>query len=85
MITELYNDDCFNVFSKIKSNSIHLCLTDIPYGVLALSYDIQLDIEKMFGNLDRVMEKYKDIKILSAIIPNDLIKKYYEKLAGKDI
>lgn len=28
----IINDDCFNVFESIKSNSIPLVVTDIPYG-----------------------------------------------------
>ena len=31
---KLYNDNMFNVFDKIKPQSIDLLLTDFPYGTL---------------------------------------------------
>ena len=52
----LYNDDCFNVFSKIEDKSIDLFVLDLPFGVTACSWDICIDLDKMWIEIKRIMK-----------------------------
>jgi len=53
----LYNDDCFNVFDKIKENSIDMICVDLPYGVTSCKWDSQIDLEKMWDELKKICKK----------------------------
>ena len=53
---ELYNDDCFNVFPKIKDKSINLFLLDLPYGQTACKWDSVIDLDKMWVEVKRMMK-----------------------------
>jgi site-specific DNA-methyltransferase (adenine-specific) len=53
---ELYNDDCFNVFPKIKDKSINLFLLDLPYGQTACKWDSVIDLDKMWIEIKRMMK-----------------------------
>lgn len=51
---KLYNDDMFNVFDKIKPQSIDLLLTDFPYGTLNKrnTWDTIIDYDKFWKYVD---------------------------------
>jgi len=51
---ELYNDDCFNVFSKLETNSVDLVIVDLPYGQTACKWDNELDLDLMWSELKRI-------------------------------
>ena len=53
---DLYNDDCFNVFSKIKDKSINLFLLDLPYGQTSCKWDSLIDLDKMWIEIKRMMK-----------------------------
>tara|TARA_R110002096_G_scaffold94208_4_gene212172 strand:+ start:1295 stop:2458 length:1164 start_codon:yes stop_codon:yes gene_type:complete len=53
---DLYNDDCFNVFPKIKDKSINLFLLDLPYGQTACKWDSVIDLDKMWVEVKRMMK-----------------------------
>ena len=53
---KLYNDDCFNVFPKIKDKSIDLFILDLPYGTTACKWDILIDLDKMWTEIKRTMK-----------------------------
>ena len=59
---ELYNDDCFNVFPKIKDKSIDLFVLDLPYAnfkfgkCIACKWDLPIDLEKMWVEIKRIMK-----------------------------
>ncbi len=57
MKNNIYNDDCFNVLPKIKSNSIDMVLVDLPYSQTCLHWDIAIDLDKMWIELKRVCKK----------------------------
>ena len=48
---QLYNDDCFNILPTIK-DKIDLVLTDLPYNCLKLDWDTEIDLEKMWKQLN---------------------------------
>tara|TARA_R110000796_G_scaffold91016_6_gene195123 strand:+ start:308 stop:1036 length:729 start_codon:yes stop_codon:yes gene_type:complete len=52
----LYNDNCFNVFPKIKDKSINLFLLDLPYGQTACKWDSVIDLDKMWVEIKRMMK-----------------------------
>ena len=51
---KLYNDDMFNILSKIEPQSIDLLLTDFPYGTLNKrnKWDVIIDYEKFWEYVD---------------------------------
>ena len=53
---KLYNDDCFNVFPKIKDKSIDLFLLDLPYGQTSCAWDSCIDLSKMWIEIKRIMK-----------------------------
>lgn len=59
---QLYNDDCFNVFQKIKNKSIDLFVLDLPYAnfkfgkCTACKWDIPIDLNKMWIEIKRMMK-----------------------------
>jgi len=50
---ELYNDDCFNVLPNIKKK-IDLVVVDLPYGQTDVSWDIKIDLDKMWIELKKI-------------------------------
>ena len=40
MIDTVIRDDCLNVFPKIADASVHLILSDIPYGIGIEEWDV---------------------------------------------
>ena len=53
----IYNDDCFNIFPKIKRKSIDLILVDLPYGQTNCKWDIPIDLDKMWIELKKICKK----------------------------
>jgi len=59
---QLYNDDCFNIFPKIKDNSIDLFVLDLPYAnfkfgkCTACKWDLPIDLDKMWVEIKRMMK-----------------------------
>ena len=43
MIDEIVNDDCMKILPQIESNSVHLILSDIPYGIGVDEWDVLHD------------------------------------------
>jgi site-specific DNA-methyltransferase (adenine-specific) len=61
-LLEVYNDDCFNIFPKIKDNSIDLFILDLPYAnkkfgnCTACKWDTPIDLGKMWIEIKRIMK-----------------------------
>ena len=67
----LFNEDCLETLKRIEDNSIDLCLTDLPYGILSnkkeadyqnenrnfCDWDFEIDYDKVLPQLKRVMKK----------------------------
>ena len=67
----LFNEDCLETLKRIEDNSIDLCLTDLPYGILTnkkeadyqnenrnfCDWDFEIDYDKVLPQLKRVMKK----------------------------
>lgn len=54
---ELYNEDCFEAFKKVKDRSVNLFLLDLPYGQTACKWDSVIDLEQMWKEIKRTMVK----------------------------
>ena len=52
---QLFNNDWFDVFSKIEDNSIDLILTDPPYGTTACKWDSIIPFDPMWKQLKRII------------------------------
>ena len=50
----IYNDDCFNIFSKIKKKSVDLILVDLPYGQTKCKWDVLIDLDKMWNEFKKI-------------------------------
>ena len=67
----LFNEDCLETLKRIEDNTIDLCLTDLPYGILTnkkeadyqneninfCDWDFEIDYDKVLSQLKRVMKK----------------------------
>ena len=54
---ELYNEDCFEAFKKVKDKTIDLFLLDLPYGQTACKWDSIIDLKEMWVEIKRTMKK----------------------------
>lgn len=54
---DLFNDDCFNIFPKLKDKSIDCVIVDLPYGQTSCKWDTCIDLEKMWIELKRICKK----------------------------
>lgn len=61
----LYNDDCFNVFSKLPDKSIDMILCDLPYGTSACKWDSIIPLDKLWAEYTRVIKPNRAIVLFS--------------------
>ena len=56
---ELFNrihlGDCFDVFPFVQDKSVDLVLCDLPYGVTACDWDIELDLDRLWPEYKRIL------------------------------
>lgn len=62
---ELYNDDCFNIFPKIKDKSIDLILADLPYGTTQCKWDSVLDLNNLWYEYKRIISDSGNILLFA--------------------
>ena len=51
---ELYNDDCLNKLKDFKKNSVDCVIVDLPYGQTDCTWDVKIDLNKMWVELKRI-------------------------------
>lgn len=54
---KLMHGDCLELMKKIPDNSVHLCLTDLPYGTTtskACPWDVPIDLDVMWTQYKRI-------------------------------
>ena len=64
----LYNDNCFNIFSKIKDESVDMICVDPPYGTTGIKWDNVLDFKKMWEEIDRIIKPKGNIVMFLSLI-----------------
>ena len=52
---QIFNEDCFKTFPKLKDKSVNLFLLDLPYGITAMKWDSVIDLNEMWKHIKRVM------------------------------
>lgn len=56
-INKIYNEDCCETLSRIKTGEIDLLLQDTPFGVTQNEWDIKPDLLKMWKEWERVTKE----------------------------
>lgn len=51
----LINGDCIEEMPKLEDQSIDLILTDPPYGTTACKWDTVIPLDKMWDQLNRII------------------------------
>lgn len=54
---QIYNEDCFETFKRIKSESVDLVLCDPPYGTTQCKWDSIIPLESMWRELKKIVKK----------------------------
>ncbi len=67
-LDSLHFGDCFDVFEFIPDHSIDMVLCDLPYGVTACSWDVELDLERLWKEYQRML-KTGGVVVLTATQP----------------
>lgn len=53
----LINGDCLKVMKTLEDNSIDLVFCDLPYGQTSCSWDIKIDLEKFWKEINRITKE----------------------------
>jgi site-specific DNA-methyltransferase (adenine-specific) len=53
----VYNDDCLNVMRRLPDKCIDMVCVDLPYGQTELHWDIPIDLEEMWKELNRICKE----------------------------
>ena len=53
---QLYNDDCFNIFPKIKEKVDMVCV-DLPFSQTSCHWDIPIDLTQMWIELKKICKR----------------------------
>ena len=53
---QIYNEDCFDTFKRIKDKSLNLVIVDLPYGQTKCKWDIIIPFDKMWDELKRIIK-----------------------------
>ena len=51
----LYNADCFDVFEDLEDNSVDAVITDPPYATTSIKWDTQIDLDRFWYQVKRVL------------------------------
>lgn len=54
---QLHLGDCLEILPSIPDHSVHLILTDLPYGTTCLEWDKVLPLDKLWDQYKRVLTK----------------------------
>lgn len=81
LINRIINGDCINILKEIKSKSVDLVISDLPFEMTENSWDKIIPIKAMFKELNRVIKDNGVIALMSAgMFTAELMtgnKKYY--------
>jgi len=54
MELQLLNGDCLELMKELKDNSVDLLFTDLPYGEVNEKWDIKIDMEQFWTQVNRI-------------------------------
>jgi len=64
--------DCIDVMSRLKTGSVDMLFTDLPYGSTRCKWDTPIDLERFWKEANRVVKK-NGAKVMFAQTPFDKI------------
>ena len=67
-LNSLHFGDCFDVFEFIDDHTIDMVLCDLPYGVTACRWDVELDLGRLWREYERMLKK-GGVVVLTATQP----------------
>ena len=53
---QLFNDDCLERMKYIEDKSVDMILCDLPYGTTKNKWDIVINLEKLWGEYERIIK-----------------------------
>ena len=56
MINQIFNEDCLEGMKRIPDGSIDCIITDPPYWTTACKWDTVIDLDRMWGQLKRIIK-----------------------------
>lgn len=62
---QLYNEDCFETFKRLKPNSIDLVLVDPPYGTTQCKWDSIIPLKEMWEELNRITKPNSPVLVMA--------------------
>ena len=62
----LFNADCMDILPLIPDKSVQLILADLPYGSTANKWDSVLDLNKLWGEYERILNPKGNIVLFGA-------------------
>ena len=68
MSITLYNGNCLVEMEKIKDKSVDCIFADLPYGLTKNTWDIPIDINKLWEQFNRII-KERGVVIFTAVEP----------------
>jgi site-specific DNA-methyltransferase (adenine-specific) len=68
----IINDDCLEAMKFIEEKSIDLILTDLPFGITQCSFDVRIDLNKLWFDYKRII-KDNGVILLFAATPFNII------------
>lgn len=54
MLNLIFNEDCLEGMKRIPDNSVDFVLTDLPYGITNCDFDVKIDLQKFWEQINRV-------------------------------
>lgn len=55
-INKIYKGDCLELMKYINDKSIDMILCDLPYGITSCKWDTPIDLEKLWGQYERIIK-----------------------------
>ena len=63
---KLYNESCFDTFSKLEDHSVDMVCVDPPYGTTTIEWDQVLDFKKVWCELSRIVKPKANIIVFGS-------------------
>jgi DNA modification methylase len=62
----LFYGDCLNAMKSIPSESVDCIITDLPFGITGLHWDVAIDLKKLWSEYRRVTKQHSPIVLFCA-------------------
>lgn len=55
-MVQLYKEDCFNIFTKLRDGSVDMILCDLPFGMTNAGWDIAVNLKNLWEHYARIIK-----------------------------